>query len=241
MKQHCKEVRDTLQAKIANDEALFEESQTKLAFATEKEATAGEEARQTAAQNSQLEGDLKTQMKTCSTNYINFETEICALKKIRGELYKMQGSGHSSFFQDCEVSKWEPEECSTECKASTTETDGEQKLTRNVMTHPDGGASCLPLEALKKCNLQPCPVDCKLEAWTGWSKCSAECGGGVQQRLREGRERVLMEESHAVRCPKHDNATARLARAIVSSVNGVSGVGVRRIAMEALGSARSTL
>merc|ERR1719482_2188334 len=78
-----------------------------------------------------------------------------------------------------------PEECSTECKASTTETDGEQKLTRNVMTHPDGGASCLPLEALKKCNLQPCPVDCKLEAWTGWSKCSAECGGGVQQRLRE--------------------------------------------------------
>jgi len=45
----------------------------------------------------------------------------------------------------------------------------------------------LPLEAVKKCNLQPCPVDCKLEAWTGWSKCSAECGGGVQQRLREVR------------------------------------------------------
>jgi len=184
MKQHCKEVSDTLQAKIANDEALFEESQTKLAFATEKEATAGEQARQTAAQNSQLDGDLKKQMKTCSTNYINYETELCALKKIRGELYKMQGSGHSSFFQDCEVSKWEPEECSTECKA-TNEADGEQKLTRNVMTHPDGGAACLPLEALKKCNLQPCPVDCKLEAWTGWSKCSAECGGGVQQRLRE--------------------------------------------------------
>jgi len=185
MDKHCKEVRAILTAKIENDEHLKEESETKLAFATEKEATAGEEARQTAAQNDQLDGDLKTQMKTCSTNYINFETEICALKKIRGELYKMQGSGHSSFFQDCEVSKWEPEECSTECKAATAETDGEQKLTRNVMTHPDGGASCLPLEAVKKCNLQPCPVDCKLEAWSGWSKCSAECGGGVQQRLRE--------------------------------------------------------
>merc|ERR1719217_610197 len=184
MKQHCKEVRDTLQAKIANDEALLEESQTKLAFATEKEATAGEQARQTAAQNSQLDGDLKKQMKTCSTNYINYETELCALKKIRGELYKMQGSGHSSFFQDCEVSKWEPEECSTECKR-TNEADGEQKLNRKVMVHPDGGAACLPLVALKKCNLQPCPVDCKLEAWSGWSKCSAECGGGVQQRLRE--------------------------------------------------------
>merc|ERR1719502_698746 len=186
MKQHCQEVRETLERQIQDDEDLLAECQTKLAFATEKEATAGEEARQTNKKHEQLNKDLKQQMKTCSNNYINFETEICALKKIRGELYKMKGSGHSSFFQDCEVSKWEPEECSQDCKR-VNEPDGEQKLTRNVMTHPDGGAKCLPLEAVKKCNLQPCPVDCKLDAWTGWSKCSAECGGGVQQRLREVR------------------------------------------------------
>jgi len=60
-----------------------------------------------------------------------------------------------------------------------------QKLIRSVMTPPDGGAKCLPLEALRSCNNQPCPVDCKLATWSGWSKCSAECGGGVRQRLRE--------------------------------------------------------
>jgi len=125
------------------------------------------------------------QMKTCSGNYINFETEMCALKKIRGELYKMQGGpAGKSFFQDCEVGKWDPEECTKTCHRKA-EGYGQQKLTRTVMTHPNKGAKCLPLAAVKKCNMQPCPVDCKVSTWAGWSKCSAECGGGVQQRLRE--------------------------------------------------------
>jgi hypothetical protein len=38
---------------------------------------------------------------------------------------------------------------------------------------------------MKSCNNQPCPVDCRLATWSGWSKCSAECGGGVSQRLRD--------------------------------------------------------
>jgi hypothetical protein len=62
---------------------------------------------------------------------------------------------------------------------------GEQKLTRSVLTHPNGGAKCLPLAALRSCNNKPCPVDCKLATWSGWSKCSAECGGGVTQRVRD--------------------------------------------------------
>jgi len=179
MEAQCEEIKKTLETQIQNDEDLLESAQTKLAQATEKEANAGESARQTAAEHSQLETDLQKQMKSCSDNYINFETELCALKKIRGELYKMKGGGHSAFFQDCEVSKWDPEECSKKCAK------GEQKLTRNVLTHPNGGAKCLPLAAVRSCNQQPCPVDCRLSVWSGWSKCSAECGGGVQQRLRE--------------------------------------------------------
>jgi len=178
LEHYCEETKKTLETQIGNDEDLLAESQTKLAGATEKEATAGETARTTATENSKLNEDLLKQMKTCSGNYINFETELCALKKIRGELYKLKGTA-SPFFQDCEVSKWDPEECTKKCA------EGEQKLTRSVLTHPDGGAKCLPLAAMRSCNNQPCPVDCELHAWSGWSKCSAECGGGVTQRLRE--------------------------------------------------------
>merc|ERR1719426_214399 len=179
LEHFCAEVKMSYQTQIQDDKDMLSNAETKLAAATDKEATAGETARQTAAEHSQLDLDLNKQMKTCSGNYINFETELCALKKIRGELYKMKGGGHSAFFQDCEVSKWDPEECSKKCAK------GEQKLTRNVLTHPNGGAKCLPLAAVRSCNQQPCPVDCRLSVWSGWSKCSAECGGGVQQRLRE--------------------------------------------------------
>merc|ERR1719174_710030 len=179
MEHFCEETKKTLETTIANDEDMLANAQTKLAAATEKEATAGETARMTAAENDQLNTDLVKQMKTCSNNYIAFESELCALKKIRGELFKLKGGGHSAFFQDCEVSKWDPEECSKKCGK------GVQKLTRSVLTHPQDGARCLPLAAMKSCNQSPCPVDCKLSTWSGWSKCSAECGGGVSQRLRE--------------------------------------------------------
>jgi len=176
----CEESSSMLQEQIEDDEGRLDTASTGLAAAMTKEANAAESARVTAKRHEALDVDLKKQMKTCSTNYINYETEICALKKIRGELYKMKGAPQTKmFFQDCEVSKWISEACTKKCDG------GEQKLMRNIMTHPSGGTKCLPLDATQKCNLQPCPVDCMLSPWRGWSKCSAECGGGVSQRLRE--------------------------------------------------------
>jgi len=107
------------------------------------------------------------------------------LKKIRGDVFKKMKKGSKGFFQDCEVTKWSPEACTKVCAG------GEQKLTRSVLTHPGGedkksvGAKCLPLAAERKCNRSPCPVDCHLEAWGGWSKCSSKCGGGLATRVRD--------------------------------------------------------
>mmetsp|Transcript_32460 Transcript_32460/g.79300 ORF Transcript_32460/g.79300 Transcript_32460/m.79300 type:complete len:333 (+) Transcript_32460:2-1000(+) len=37
---------------------------------------------------------------------------------------------------------------------------------------------------VKKCNEFPCAVDCKMGSWSGWGRCSKECGGGLQSRVR---------------------------------------------------------
>merc|ERR1719424_121917 len=183
----CKDTKKTLEASIASDTSLLSSSQTKLAAATEKESTAGEKGRQVAKENQGYNDDLLKQMKICSQNYIDFETELCALKKIRGDVFKKMKAGHKGFFQDCEVTKWSPEACTVKCAG------GDQKLTRSVLTHPGGedkkmvGAKCLPLAAERKCNRSPCPVDCHLESWGGWSKCSSKCGGGLATRVRDVR------------------------------------------------------
>merc|ERR1719194_355595 len=53
------ETKKMLEDQISADETSLENSQTKLAAATEKEATAGEVARQTASENDQLNADLR--------------------------------------------------------------------------------------------------------------------------------------------------------------------------------------
>lgn len=179
LQDSCEETKKTMEKSIQNDEALLSSAQTKMGTAMEKEATAGETGRQIAKENQQLNTDLVKQMKTCSKNYVDYETEMCALRKIRGELYKKMKPGHTGFFQDCEVSKWKAEECSKRCAGGT------QRLTRSIMTHANGGSKCLPLVAERSCNLGACPVNCVLSSWSGWSKCSAKCGGGVQNRVRD--------------------------------------------------------
>jgi len=179
LEDSCAETKKTLESSINNDGALLSSSQTKLGTAMEKEASAGETGRQVAKENQQYNDDLVKQMKTCSTNYGDFENEMCALRKIRGDLFKKMKPGHPGFFQDCEVSPWAPEECTKVCAG------GDQKLSRSVLTHPSGGTKCLPLSAEKRCNLGPCPINCRLAEWGGWSKCSAKCGGGMANRVRD--------------------------------------------------------
>jgi len=102
---------------------------------------------------------------------------VCALDRIRGELNNVNGT--QTFISDCEVSEWQTGECSVTCGSGT------RKDTRSVIAHTAGnGVSCPPLTAASSCNTQKCAVDCVVDEWSGWSECSAECGGGVKERSR---------------------------------------------------------
>jgi hypothetical protein len=181
LEKKCEETETTMSRLVQDEEQSLKEHQTKLAEATSCEAEAGEESRLTNIEFDELNEELSEMQKTCTTNYQALESEMCGIKKIRTELYtKMQGGGGGStpFFTDCKLSEWTPGECSKECGG------GMQKMSRTIDSPPQGGAKCLPLEEVRQCNAHPCPIDCKLSSWDGWSSCSAECGGGVQQRLR---------------------------------------------------------
>merc|ERR1719271_729923 len=179
LEQYCEEVRNTLLAQIDDAKEMLSEAQLKLAKATSDISNAMSIARTTYERNNNLDDELRKKMKKCNDAYIQYEGEICALKKIRGELYKIKGGGKAPFFQDCEMGEWEPRECSSTCAGGT------QRITRKTIVKDNNGAACLPLAAKRNCNMDPCPVDCELAPWSEWGKCSADCNEGVQQRLRE--------------------------------------------------------
>jgi hypothetical protein len=81
--------------------------------------------------------------------------------------------------KDCKVSEWEPwTDCTKSCGGGT------MTRKRTVAEPAQFGGSCPSLEETIACNEQPCPVDCKLTEWEGWSACSVPCGGGKEERVR---------------------------------------------------------
>ena len=80
---------------------------------------------------------------------------------------------------DCKVSDFTIGECSQPCGGGT------QTRTRTIIQNQVGtGAPCPPLSDTIACNIQPCPVDCKVSDFSDFSDCTRPCGGGTQTRTR---------------------------------------------------------
>merc|ERR1719146_110299 len=119
---------------------------------------------------SEITTEYEKTMKECEANIGELHAEICGARKIRKEIYKM--SEMTKLVADCEVSDWTPGECTVTCGGGT------QILNRSVSIQPAyGGTGCPPLSMSRTCNDFPCPIDCELDLWSGWSTCSADCGG----------------------------------------------------------------
>jgi len=119
----------------------------------------------------------------------SFET-MCGLRKVRSYLTSKSDQITINDVVDCDVTDWLPGECSAQCDDACPGTaekpcGGESRLTREVIqaagTH---GMACPALERKEPCNQVKCPIDCTVSAWSSWSSCSRECGGGSRSRTR---------------------------------------------------------
>lgn len=129
-----------------------------------------------------LKQGLEEVKKECNTSLTSYESQVCTLKRSRKTIYVTNGFTVSpDAMIDCEVSPWSPAEgCSEECGG------GVQRFIRTIVV-PAGskGMPCPVLETSQPCNLQSCPIDCKVTEWAEWSACSALCGGGIRTRFRQ--------------------------------------------------------
>ncbi|NCY26387.1 MAG: hypothetical protein EBX37_16625, partial [Alphaproteobacteria bacterium] len=87
--------------------------------------------------------------------------------------------------EDCPVnclvdSKWSPwSKCSKTCGG------GKKTRTRKIIRPAqNGGEECDNVIEYANCNVHKCEIDCEVEDWGMWGKCSKECGTGKQTRTR---------------------------------------------------------
>lgn len=173
----CSETSSSFESQIITLDVNIGQEQTNLATAIEDQNKGESGSHLKSSQHADATVEYTKEMKECCDNQNNYKSEECALKKIRGQLFKLKGT--TVFITDCEVSEWEDEECSLTCGG------GVKKRSRSIITHPIGfGVRCPPLTAQLSCNSHACPVDCVLDDWAAWSGCSAQCDGGVRERSR---------------------------------------------------------
>merc|ERR1719393_1152487 len=117
-----------------------------------------------------------------------FNQDICGPTVIRNEIMKESTDCAPKAIDDCDVSAWLPDACSVDCDDTCPQgvaCGGVQRLTREAVVRPNEcGIKCPDFTVIRKCNQFKCPVDCLMSRWSGWSKRSKDCEGGVEERTR---------------------------------------------------------
>jgi hypothetical protein len=169
-----------LSQQVAESETILSEATATLLKDTQSQNNAEQE-------KNTLEGELAARMDDCHKEIKDVESSLCALGKVRNALFK-QVKKSNPIIQDCELSDWVQGECSVSCGGA-----GLMQVTRQILTQPgEHGAPCSPAKLERECNNGECPIDCIMSEWEDWSKCTKECGGGVQSHTRQ----IIREADH---------------------------------------------
>jgi len=154
-------------------------------------AADNEELKQKYIQKEELDAQYVKFMAACKKriDWI-FYQDMCAIKIVRNAVMENSTVCPTANIQDCDVGPWVPEECSVSCDDSCDPTQpykcgGWQEMKREiVVANDDCGIQCPRLSLFKRCGQFHCPINCHMSEWSGWSKCTAECGGGLQAHTR---------------------------------------------------------
>merc|ERR1719150_1922628 len=123
-------------------------------------------------------------------------TRICATRKVRDEVMTFSTVTPPDAIRDCDFTDWDEGgacfangveiECDDKCPDRDPNVcGGSETLSRDIITqNNEYGMKCPGLSVSKKCNQYKCPVDCVLSQWEGWTRCSAECDGGIETHSR---------------------------------------------------------
>jgi len=170
-----------------------------LAEARSNLASDRQEKKEKEVEKRTLDEEYQAYMKQCKRRieWIMYQ-DMCAIKVVRNAVMETSTVCPAANIVDCDVSAWVRDECSVSCDDSCDprkpfECGGWQKIQREVVVGADQcGIKCPSLSKYMRCGQYKCPVDCDMSSWSGWSKCSADCEGGVQGRTRS----VLVKPSN---------------------------------------------
>jgi len=116
--------------------------------------------------------------------------DMCAIVTVRNAVLENSTTCPSAGIVDCDMDDWVEEACTVSCDDNCDsdtpfKCGGWMQLNRQpIVVNDDCGVQCPAYSRYKRCGQYHCPIDCHMSEWSGWSKCTADCEGGVQSHTR---------------------------------------------------------